>query len=75
MSDAPHPEGRRLLVDGPKTIKEFNPRAILRFSDRVCETCDGPILEHYLIASSDPETLGVYWCDKEAQRFSTGLKI
>lgn len=67
--------GRFLLADGPKTVREFNPKAVLRFADRMCETCNGCILDHYLIAHDDPELRGNYWCDKEGKQFSTGLKI
>lgn len=75
MDEKSAPVGRRLLVDGPMTVREFNPKAILRFQDRFCETCDGCILDHFLISSPDPERLGSYFCDKEGKRFSTGLKI
>lgn len=66
--------GRYLLADGPKTIREFNPKAVLRFQDRYCETCDKCILDHWLIANAAPELRGEYWCDVEGKRFSTGLK-
>lgn len=68
-------ECKRLLADGPVTIREFNPKAILRFHDRVCETCESPILGHWLIANSDPELATNYYCDKLGTQFSTGLKI
>lgn len=67
--------GRYLLADGPKTLAEFNPKAVLRFSDRYCETCDGLIMQHYLRAHSDPEIRSRYWCSKDGDRFSSGLKI
>lgn len=68
-------EGRYLLADGPKTLAEFNPKGVLRFQDRVCETCDGPIMGHYLLPLEDVEKRYTYWCDKEGTRASTGMKI
>lgn len=73
--DNPPKECKRLLADGPITIREFNPKAILRFQDRVCETCENPILGHWLIANPDPELATSYWCDKTATQASTGLKV
>lgn len=67
--------GRYLLADGPKTLAEFNPKAVLRFADRVCETCERPIMGHWLRPNDDPDLRGEYWCTKEGNQFSTGLKI
>lgn len=75
MDENSAPLKRKLLADGPKTIREFNPKAILRFSDRYCETCNVCILDHYLIATSDPEKVGSYFCDVTGDKISTGLKV
>ena len=68
-------ERKVLLADGPKMIVEFNPKARERFSDRVCETCNGPILLHWLIPSDNIERRTSYFCDPEGKQISTGLKI
>lgn len=68
-------EGRRLLADGPKTLAEFNPKAVLRFANRFCETCGQSIMSHYLLPLEDVELRGNYWCDAKGTQFSTGLKI
>lgn len=68
-------EKRVLLADGPKMISEFNPKGAARFADRVCETCLGPIMTHWLIPSADMELRTAYWCDPDGKQMSTGLKI
>lgn len=75
MSDNAKKEGRYLLADGPKTLAELNPKAKLRFEHRICETCEKPILEHYLIANEDIELRTNYWCDPAGKQASTGMKI
>lgn len=73
MSEAK--EKRLLLADGPKMLNELNPRAALRFADRVCEVCEGPIMTHWLIPSSDIERRTSYFCDPEGNQISTGMKV
>lgn len=74
MSDDPKMK-RVLLADGPRMLCEFNPKGASRFADRVCETCNGPIMTHWLIPSGDQEKRTAYWCNPEGTQESTGLKI
>lgn len=74
MSDTPK-EKRLLLADGPRMLCEFNPKGAARFADRVCETCNGPIMTHWLIPSDDVELRTAYWCDPDGRRMSSGLAI
>ena len=76
MSDKTKMEGRkRLLADGPKLLCEFNPKGAERFADRVCEVCEGPIMQHWLIPFPDVEKRASYYCDPEGMQVSTGMKI
>lgn len=68
-------ERKRLLADGPIMICEYNPKAAERFSERVCETCNGPILTHWLINFEDQDRRTTYWCTPDATQASTGMKI
>lgn len=68
-------EGKRLLADGPKTLAEFNPKMVERFKDRLCETCEMPIMGHWLIDSEDEDKRTSYWCDKTQTQASAGLKL
>lgn len=69
-SKPPATEGRYLTADGPITLAELNPRAVLRFQDRVCETCEQPIMSHFIRRGSDE-----YWCSRDGDQFSAGLKV
>jgi hypothetical protein len=62
-----------LLESGPMLLKDFNPKAILRFTGRKCSTCDNEIMEHWLRPNDDPDLRGEYWCSKEGPSFSLGL--
>lgn len=68
-------EKKVLLADGPILLCEFNPKGAKHFADRVCETCSGPIMQHWLIPSADQELRTAYWCDGEGKQMSTGMKI
>lgn len=68
-------ERKRLLADGPRMLNELNPKGAAYFADRVCATCDGPIMTHWLIPSADPDLRGEYFCDPEGKQFSAGLKV
>lgn len=70
------PEGKRvLLADGPVMICELNPKAAERFSDRVCEVCNQPILTHWIVPSNDAEKRASYWCFPDNSQECTGMKI
>lgn len=66
---------RVLLADGPKMLNELNPKGAAHFADRVCETCEQPIMLHWLIASDDVEKRTTYWCDPDGSLASAGMKI
>lgn len=74
MSDAPK-EKRAMLADGPRMLCELNPKGAARFADRVCETCNEPIMTHWLIPSDDLERRTSYFCEPNGTQMSTGLKI
>lgn len=76
MSDRAKLEGKKvLLADGPILLCELNPKGAAYFADRVCEVCEGPIMQHWLIPSADIERRTSYFCDPEGKQISTGLKI
>lgn len=66
---------KRLTASGPITLRELNPKAIARFDSRVCETCESPILGHWIIPNDDPELATSYWCDRLGTQASEGLKV
>lgn len=68
-------EGRYLTADGPITLAILNPKAIDRFKDRVCETCEMPIMGHYIRPEADPDLRAEYWCHATGNQYSLGLKI
>lgn len=68
-------EVKRVLADGPIMLRDFAPKSAHRFEDRVCETCENPILGHWVIESNDPELMGNYWCDRFGTQSSTGMKV
>lgn len=72
MADAAK-ERKRVLADGPVTLREFNPRGEERFGHRVCIDCGNPIMGHWLIMDPDPELMSTYWCDKLRTQGSTGM--
>jgi len=55
-------------------LRDFNPKGMLRFGERVCRTCDGPIMDHWIIHSKDPDLRSEYWCNREGTRFSDGMR-
>ncbi len=71
----PDKEPKFKLADGPMMLSEFNPKAVDRFRDRVCEVCEQPIMTHWLVPDTDLEKRYTYWCDPERQQASTGMKI
>lgn len=68
-------EKRLRLADGPILLCEFNPKGAKHFADRVCETCSGPIMQHWLINFGTTDDRTSYWCDPDGQYRSTGMKI
>lgn len=61
--------GRLLLADGPMMLREFNPRAVLRFTGRKCVTCGQEIMDHWLRARSQD-----YYCTEGGPQISEGMK-
>ncbi len=68
-------EKKLLLADGPMMLCEFNPKGAERFGNRVCESCGGPIMTHWLVPFPDQERRTAYWCSPDGTRMSTGMKI
>jgi len=81
MSDkplsSPDIEPQLLLDSGPMMLRDFNPRGVLRFQGRKCETCGNEIMDHWLrtSVSLDADIRGTWWCDKDGRQASTGMKI
>jgi len=70
MNSSPNPDPQLLLESGPMQIKDFNPKAILRFTGRKCLNCRGEILEHWLRSNGE----GQYFCYEIADQVSEGLE-
>lgn len=66
-------EPQLLSQDGGIMLRDFNPKAILRFTGRKCLTCSKEILDHWLIYDESADARGLYWCDKEAKQWSEGI--
>lgn len=66
--------GKLVLADGPIQLFIFNPKGLERFGDRVCMTCNGPIMSHWMRPNPDPELRGSYWCSREGNQASEGMK-
>lgn len=62
-----------LLDSGPMLLRDFNPKAVLRFQGRKCVTCSGEIMDHWLRPSDDPDLRGEWWCSKDGPSFSQGM--
>lgn len=58
-----------LTESGPIQLKDFNPRGVLRFSGRLCITCNGEIMDHWLRPNGD----GELWCERDGNIASQGL--
>lgn len=59
---------RELHEKGYVLLSDFNPDGKMRFAGRMCETCDGPIMSHFLRRNSRE-----YWCFAVGPKCSTGL--
>jgi hypothetical protein len=66
--------GRLLLADGPMLLRDFNPKAVLRFTGRKCMTCGNEIMDHWLIQNADQDMRSAYWCDKTGTMRSEGME-
>lgn len=53
---------------GKIVLSLFNPGGVAYFHGRVCVTCDGPIMGHFLRRGS-PD----YWCTENGTQFSEGI--
>jgi hypothetical protein len=54
-------------------LKDFNPKAVLRFAGRKCITCGNEIMEHWLRPNDDPDLRAEYWCSDMGDVFSAGI--
>jgi len=63
-----------LSQEGGIQVRDFNPKAVLRFTGRHCLTCHGEILDHWIRYSDDPDLRGEYWCSRDGNVFSQGLE-
>lgn len=68
-------EGKLILADGPIKLYVFNPKGLERFSNRVCDTCRGPIMEHWMKFDPNPDLRGTYWCDEACTKASEGMTV
>lgn len=59
---------RELHTLGRVLLSDYNPDGKMRFAGRMCETCKGPIMAHFLRRNSRE-----YWCDEAGTRCSAGL--
>jgi hypothetical protein len=66
-------EPQLLSEEGGIKVRDFNPKAILRFTGRKCLTCGEEILDHWIRHSDDPDLRAEYWCSKNGNQFSEGL--
>ena len=65
----------QLLSEGDGImLRDFNPKGMLRFGHRICMTCDGPIMSHWILYHKDTDLRAEYWCDHEGTRYSEGMK-
>jgi hypothetical protein len=66
-------EPQLLSQDGGIQLRDFNPKAILRFAGRRCITCNGEIMDHWLRYQDDPDLRAEYWCSRTGNQFSQGI--
>jgi len=72
-ASSPNTEPQLLLESGPMMVRDFNPKGVLYWTGRKCLTCNGEILDHWLISFADPELKGRYWCDRDGKGWSGGI--
>lgn len=53
---------------GSIVLREWNPDGMVRFADRLCATCERPIMGHMLRKGSE-----LYWCHANQNQFSDGI--
>lgn len=66
-------EPQLLLESGPMLLRDFNPKAVLRFQGRKCVTCNGEIMDHWLRRADDPDLRAEWWCSRDGNQFSKGI--
>jgi hypothetical protein len=59
---------RELEQMGSIVLSLFNPDAIERFGNRICVTCNSPIMSHYMKRGSS-----YYWCNLQEPLYSLGM--
>lgn len=59
---------RELEENGKIILSLFNPEGVAYFHGRVCVTCEGPIMGHFLRRNSPH-----YWCHETEAKFSEGI--
>lgn len=57
-----------LQENGSILLSVFNPDGVQRFGNRLCITCERPIMEHSLRKDSQ-----LYWCHANQNQWSDGL--
>lgn len=57
-----------LSENGGIMLRDFNPKALLRFTGRKCVTCGNEIMDHWLRAPSQE-----YYCSKDGMQISEGI--
>lgn len=61
-------EPQLLTESGPIQLKDYNPKGVLRFTGRLCVTCRGEIMDHWLRHGSHE-----FWCTKDGDMASEGI--
>lgn len=72
-SSSANTDPQLLSEEGGIKLRDFNPKAVLRFTGRKCITCSQEILDHWLISDKDPDLQGEYWCTKDGRQYSMGI--
>jgi hypothetical protein len=67
-------EPQLLSESGPIMLRDFNPKAVLRFTGRKCMTCKGEVLDHWIRHEDNPDLRGEYFCNKTGPQYSEGLE-
>jgi hypothetical protein len=57
-----------LQENGSIVLSEYNPEGVERFGNRLCVTCERPIMSHSLRKGSD-----YYWCHANQNQWSDGM--
>jgi hypothetical protein len=62
-----------LSENGGIQLRDFNPKGVLRFTGRLCRTCQGEILDHWIRYEDNPDLRGEYFCTKTGSQYSEGM--